>query len=256
MGVKLDVGQATVLGPGEGERVSERIVVKLERPEVSVNEVDAKRPFEGAGPHFHKEHVDVFCVLEGEIEFTVGTEKLVAGPGTSVAVPPGIVHAFTVPGASGARYLNVHAPDGGFINYLRRRIAGETVPWDSYDVDEPYGPAGAQIAGPGGGEPHGKPNGTITILAETPQISLFDFAVEPGWGPVVPHVHESQVDSFFVVDGELVLEVDGEEVTVGSGGFAAAPPGVRHGIRRLATAARFVNFHAPDDGFADFIRGD
>ena len=112
------------------------------------------------------------------------------------------------------------------------------------------------MAGPGGGEPYSKPNGTITILAETPQISLFDFAVEPGWGPVEPHVHESQVDSFFVVDGELVLEVDGEEVGVGPGGFVAAPPGISHGIRRMEATTRLLNFHAPDDGFAEFIRED
>jgi quercetin dioxygenase-like cupin family protein len=252
--VELDVGQATVLRPGEGERLAPHIRLKLERPELSVNEVTVRGPFEGAGPHFHKEHVDAFYVLEGEVEFTVGTEKVVAGAGTSIAIPPQNVHAFTVPG--GARYLNFHAPDSGFIEYLRRRKADEDFAWDSVSVDEPSGPAEAFVAGPGGGEPYRKPNGTITILAETPQISLFDFAVEPGWGPVEPHVHESQVDSFFVVDGELVLEVENEEVTIGPSGYAAAPPGVTHGIRRMEATTRFLNFHAPDDGFADFIRGD
>jgi quercetin dioxygenase-like cupin family protein len=252
--VELGVGQPTVLAPGEGERLNERITAKLELPEVSVNQVSVGPDFEGPGPHFHKEHVDAFYVLEGELEFVNGTETLRAGPGTSVAVPPGIVHGFTNPGPGGARYLNMHAPDSGFIEYLRRAIAGGRFDWDSYDVDEPYGPADAKIAGPGGGEPYRKANGTITILAETPQISLFDFAVEPGWGPVVPHVHESQVDSFFALDGELVLEVEGEEVRVPPGGFAAAPPGVRHGIRQMETATRFLNLHAPDDGFAAFIR--
>ena len=76
----------------------------------------------------------------------------------------------------------------------------------------------------------------------------------PGWGPIPAHVHDDHVDAFFVLEGELDLEVAGEEVRVGPGGFAAAPPGAEHGIRRLETATRFLNFHAPDAGFADFVR--
>ena len=79
--MELDVAQAALLGPGEGERLGEHIVVKIERPEISVNEVVRTGPFEGAGPHFHKEHVDVFYVLEGELEVINGTETVRAGPG-------------------------------------------------------------------------------------------------------------------------------------------------------------------------------
>src|SRR5918994_2966678 len=151
MRVELDVTQAVLLGPGEGERLGEHIVVKVELPEISVNEVVRTGPFEGAGPHFHKEHVDVFYVLEGELEVINGAETVRAGPGTSVVVPPGVVHGFRGPGD--ARYLNIHAPDGGFIEYIRR-ITGDRirVDWDNYDVDEPQGPSGAIVAGPEGGE--------------------------------------------------------------------------------------------------------
>ncbi|HEX7255166.1 MAG TPA: cupin domain-containing protein [Gaiellaceae bacterium] len=252
--MELDVGQATVLGPGEGERLNERIVVKFERPEVSVNEVSIGPDFEGPGPHFHKEHVDAFYVLEGELEFTNGTETLRAAAGMTVAVPPGIVHGFTNPGPGGARYLNIHAPDAGFIEYLRGAVAGNGVDWDSYDVDEPSGPADAIVAGPGEGERFERGRGVITIAATAPQLTALVFDLQAGWGPVDPHVHERQVDSFYALDGELVVEVEGEVVRVQPGGFAAIPPGVRHGIRPMETATRFLNFHAPDDGFADFIR--
>jgi hypothetical protein len=76
--MELDVAQGVFLGPGEGERLNERIVVKIERPEISVNEVTVGPEFEGPGPHFHKEHVDAFYVLEGQLEFTDGTETLLA----------------------------------------------------------------------------------------------------------------------------------------------------------------------------------
>src|SRR5918992_4619855 len=178
MGMELDVGQVVLLRPGEGERLGERIVVKIERPELSVNEVNAQGPFEGASPHFHKEHVDVFFVLEGELEVLNGTETVRAGAGTSVVVPPGIVHGFDNRGPGGVRYLNIHAPDGGFIEYIRRITGdGVRVDWDSYDVDGPQGEAGAIVAAPDGGERLERRLTQNVIRAETPQISLFELTI-------------------------------------------------------------------------------
>ena len=224
--------------------------MKIERPELSVNEVNVGPDFEGPGPHFHKEHVDAFYVLEGELEFINGTETLRAGPGTTVAVPPGIVHGFTNPGPGGARYLNIHAPDGGFIEYLRR-ITGEgvAVAWDSYDVEEPYGPAEAIVAGPNGGERLERRLLTNTIRAETPEISLFEMTFDERWEGVDPHHHDDHVDSFFVLDGEVDFLLGDDSVRVGAGAYVAAPPGITHGFRPVAPA-RFLNIHAPDAGFA------
>jgi mannose-6-phosphate isomerase-like protein (cupin superfamily) len=253
--MELDVGQAVLLGPGEGERLNERIVVKLERSEISVNEVNVGADFVGPGPHFHKEHVDAFYVLEGELEFTNGTETLRAGPGTSVAVPPGIVHGFTNPGPGGARYLNIHAPDGDFIEYLRRAIAGERFEWDSFDVDEPYGPAEAIVVGPDGGERLVRPSGlTNTIRAETTELSLFELELDERWEGVDPHSHDDQVDSFFVLDGEVDFLLEDRTVRAGAGTYAAAPPHVTHGFRPVGPA-RLFNLHAPDAGFAGRARG-
>lgn len=249
---------AIVKGPGEGDRINERIVVKIERPELSVNEVNVGPDFEGPGPHFHKRHVDAFYVLEGELEFKVGTETVRAGSATAVAVPPGIVHAFTNPGPGGARYLNIHAPDAGFIELLRRRIRGEEfdeTEHDIWDVDEPSGPAEALVVGAGDGERLEKSRGAITVLAARSEICFLDFELEPGWGPVDVHRHESQVDSFYVLEGEVELDVGGTLVQAGPGTTVSVPPGTEHGIRQTTTAARFLNFHAPDDGFAAFVRG-
>jgi quercetin dioxygenase-like cupin family protein len=254
--MELDVGHAVVLGHGEGERLNERIVVKIERPELSVNEVNVGPDFEGPGPHFHKEHVDAFYVLEGELEFINGTETLRAGPGTTVAVPPGIVHGFTNPGPGGARYLNIHAPDAGFIAYLRGVTGnGVKVEWDSYDVEEPYGPAEAIVAGPNGGERLVRPSGvTNTIRAETTELSLFELAFDERWEGVDPHHHDDHVDSFFVLDGEVEFLLGDDTERVGAGTYVAAPPGLTHGFRPVAKA-RLFNLHAPDAGFAARARG-
>jgi mannose-6-phosphate isomerase-like protein (cupin superfamily) len=254
MRVELDVTQAVLLGPGEGERLGEHIVVKIERPEVSVNEVTRTGPFQGAAPHFHKEHVDVFYVLEGELEVLNGTEWVRAGPETSVVVPPGIVHGFRGPGD--ARYLNIHAPDGGFIEYIRRITGdGVRVDWDSYDVDEPYGPADAIVAGPDGGERLVRSSSHAnTIRAETTELSLFVMEIDSGWEGVDPHSHDDHVDAFYVLDGEVSFSMAGESVQVGAGTFFAAPLNVEHGFRPVGPA-RIFNLHAPDAGFAGRVRG-
>ena len=254
--MELDVAQPVLLRAGEGERLNERIVVKIERPEISVNEVNVGPDFEGPGPHFHKEHVDAFYVLEGQLEFIVGTETLLAGPGTSIAVPPGIVHGFTNAGPGRAHYLNIHAPDGGFIEYLRRITGdGMKVDWDNYDVNEPYGPAGAIVTGPDGGERLVRPSGvTNTIRAETTELSLFELEFDERWEGVDPHHHEDHVDSFFVLDGEVEFRLGDETARVAAGTYFAAPPQVTHGFRPVAPG-RLFNIHAPDAGFAARARG-
>jgi quercetin dioxygenase-like cupin family protein len=75
--------------------------------------------FEGVDPHTHVDHADSFYVLEGQVEFRVGDEPRIAGPGTFVAAQPGTVHGFRHAGPEPIRFLNLHAPPGGFLDRLR-----------------------------------------------------------------------------------------------------------------------------------------
>lgn len=232
-------------------------MVKLDRPELSVNEVAVGPEFAGASPHYHEHHVDAFYVLEGGLEILCGTQTIEAGPGKSVVVPPGVVHGFTSSESEPrTRYLNLHAPDSGFIEYLRSRGRGENASWDSVDVDEPYGPADAVVAERGGGERHEHAGATISVRAALPELCFLEFEARGGFGPVDPHEHEGGVDSFYVLEGDLGLWADGAEPRLPPGSFAAAPPRVEHGIQQVEEPVRFLNFHAPDDGFAAFIRGE
>lgn len=130
-----------VSGPGEGEPLPGKhrlLHVKAVTPELEFFEYDVGPDYEGAGPHFHERHSDSFYVLEGELEFTVDGETILATAGTYVLVPPGVVHSFTNRGPDGARFLNIHAPRTGFADYLRARARGERVDpkdFDVYDVD-------------------------------------------------------------------------------------------------------------------------
>jgi quercetin dioxygenase-like cupin family protein len=112
---------AILLQPGEGERLeaATRVAtIKVGRDELSLIEFELEPSFEGPPAHTHDDHVDAFYVLEGEVEFRMGEERLLLGPRSFVAAPPGVEHTFTA-GPGRSRLLNVHAPDAGFHDWLR-----------------------------------------------------------------------------------------------------------------------------------------
>src|SRR5215211_4559224 len=99
------------------EASTHRILCDL--PQLTAIDMTFQPEFEGVDPHTHPDHVDAFYVLEGQVEFRVGDEPRVAGPGTFAAAPPGTVHGFGVAGSEPIRLLNLHAPPGGFVDRLR-----------------------------------------------------------------------------------------------------------------------------------------
>jgi mannose-6-phosphate isomerase-like protein (cupin superfamily) len=117
---------AELTGEGEGERLvtgSRVVLLRAALPELCFAEWELDGPFEGPEEHHHDAQVDCFCVLEGVLDLRVGGASYAAGPGTLAAVPPGVRHTFAHTSVAKGRVLNVHAPDGGFADFLRR-IAG------------------------------------------------------------------------------------------------------------------------------------
>ena len=115
--------EAVMSGPGEGERLvsGKRVAtLKCALPHLCVFEFELDGPYEGPEIHTHEAQVDSFYPLEGELEMTVGESRQVAGPGTLASVPAGVPHTFNHLGEGVVRYLNIHAPDGGFSDFLRR----------------------------------------------------------------------------------------------------------------------------------------
>jgi mannose-6-phosphate isomerase-like protein (cupin superfamily) len=71
------------------------------------------------------------------------------------------------------------------------------------------------------------------------------------------HVHRRHTDLFYVLDGELTVRLGTEDegVAVPAGTLARVPPRVVHGFRNGSEAdVRYLNFHAPGLGFADYLR--
>jgi len=73
-----------------------------------------------------------------------------------------------------------------------------------------------------------------------------------------PHIHCQHTDAFYILEGEVIFEIgpEAETITVSAGGFVAAPPGVAHSFRVADSGpASWLTIHAPDGGFAAFMRG-
>ena len=69
-------------------------------------------PGGGPPPHVHSREEEGFYVLEGEITFTVGDQRLVAKAGTFANLPVGTPHSFKNESGRPARMLISVAPAG------------------------------------------------------------------------------------------------------------------------------------------------
>ena len=133
----------------------------------------------GPDEHIHREHADCFFVLEGSLLFLVGGEPVVGDAGTFVLVPPEVVHTFRNESGGDARFLNLHAPSGGFADYMR----GKSPTFDSFDPPEDGGrPASdALVSPPGAGDRIAFEGGEALLRADTDWLSLTEVTFAPGF---------------------------------------------------------------------------
>jgi len=76
------------------------------------------KPGEGPPDHVHFSQEEMFFVLEGTYELTVGGETATVGPGTTVFIPRNVVHRFKNVGPTTARMLDWSLP-GGQDHYFK-----------------------------------------------------------------------------------------------------------------------------------------
>jgi mannose-6-phosphate isomerase-like protein (cupin superfamily) len=72
----------------------------------------------GPPPHRHSDCSELFHILEGRVDFEIGSERLQLGPGECLLVPRHTVHTFQPATESGSRVITVFAP-GGFDRWFR-----------------------------------------------------------------------------------------------------------------------------------------
>ena len=62
------------------------------------------------------------------------------------------------------------------------------------------------------------------------KYAMWEAIVPPGGGPP-PHIHSREEESFFVLEGEITIVVDGERVVATAGMFANLPVGSQHSFK-------------------------
>lgn len=89
--------------------------------EGEVFEFEAVLPPRLSGPpaHWHRVEQERFEVIEGRLRVRVGRAVRDLGPGESVVVPPGIVHAFSNPANEPVRVITRETPAGQLEAQLR-----------------------------------------------------------------------------------------------------------------------------------------
>ncbi|CAN5163183.1 hypothetical protein BH18ACT10_BH18ACT10_14350 [soil metagenome] len=105
---------------------------------------EAVQPGGGATPHIHHREDECFYVVEGEIEFHVDEETVLAGSGSLVYVPRGTVHAYTNTGTAPARVLDLLTPGGTRERLLEEIGEGE----DTDDLRDIYSRYGIEMVNP------------------------------------------------------------------------------------------------------------
>jgi quercetin dioxygenase-like cupin family protein len=113
-------------------RETREISILVAREEVTITHACYTAGEQIAGPHVHHEHTDAFYVLEGELTFEIGreAETIAVSSGGFVAVPPQVAHSLRNDSDHPARWLTIHARDGGFAAFMRGARDGVEVEWD------------------------------------------------------------------------------------------------------------------------------
>jgi quercetin dioxygenase-like cupin family protein len=136
IGERDDVVEATPLSPPPGPV---NVLVRGEHSEGRVAVMDNIARV-GAGPNLHHhDFAELFYVIDGELLFQVGDERVTRGAGELAFAPGGAVHTYANPAETGAHFLLVCTP-AGFEPYFGRiaaRIAGVDPPeWALAEVPE------------------------------------------------------------------------------------------------------------------------
>jgi thiamine-phosphate pyrophosphorylase len=201
-------------------------------------------------PHTHAAHTDAFYVLAGTMEFRVGAGTVRVPAGSCVAAPALLVHGFRNPGDEDARFLNLHAP-GVWARGKDHGLPPEQ--YDTFGVDRGSAQQRPIVSATGEGDRLSKEHRLALVRVQHADLDVLEYFVDGEYDGASPHVHLRHADCFHVLEGELELVVDGGTVRAEPETSVLVPPGVPHAFTSVGRA-RFLNVHAPECGFAEYLR--
>ena len=262
--MKTDVDTGGVIVPiRDGEAMLRRgkreISILVAREEVTITHGRCSAGEQIAGPHVHHEHTDAFYALEGGLTFAIGREAeiITVSSGGFVAVPPQVAHSLRNDGDCSARWLTIHARDGGFAAFMRGARDGVEVEWDMSAVPADGGlPASEAFVSPDlGGERLEYGNRLCRLRCARPDMCVVEWHLRGPHSDLPFHDQGRDVDSFFVIEGELEAMLAGTRQILGPGTLISFPRGMHYMLnRRGPGCARILSLHTPDGGLADHLR--
>ena len=101
-----------------------------------------------------------------------------------------------------------------------------------------------------------RPGRRVTLLTDTEELTVTDFAYGPSEQGASPHFHADHSDAFLVLEGELEITFESGPLRASAGTLVLIPRGVVHSFGNTSDATvRFLNLHAPSCGFGEYLRG-
>jgi quercetin dioxygenase-like cupin family protein len=82
--------------------------------------------------------------------------------------------------------------------------------------------------------------------------SLIHLTATPGFASPY-HLHHTEDEAFYVLDGEFTFFCDGKKMVVGSGGYIFLPRGVPHGLRCSSEKDSHVLIHVIPGADVGFV---
>jgi mannose-6-phosphate isomerase-like protein (cupin superfamily) len=132
---------AFVLPPGEGkELVPGGVVLKASGKQTgSAFEVLELLGPSGPPPHVHNHRDELFYIIQGRFEFTLGTGNLEVGTGSLVFVPRGVRHAFVAgPESRGLVFVIPGGLEGFFEELAAGMAAGKNQAEIRHELEVKY----------------------------------------------------------------------------------------------------------------------
>ena len=213
---------------------------------------------DGADLHVHRHHTDCFYVLEGELAVRLGPkgDTVTVPTGALARVPPLVVHGFRNETDADVRYLNFHAPGQRFADYLRAMRDGRSFSYDQHEPPADGGRPSSEAVVGGTGYVAEQPGLRVELLADIAELGISETWSEPGGLSPPPHLHRRHVESFFVLEGEMMFVVGDQELYAGAGTWVQVPAGTPHFFALTGDEeVRFLNLHSPSCGYGAFLRG-
>jgi quercetin dioxygenase-like cupin family protein len=184
------------------------------------------------------DHAEAYYILDGEVTFKADGQTLPGRAGSFVYIPEGSRYSFEV-GGSEARALLLATP-GGLENDLELAVPPTGLPPGAAPPPGLPPPADFELQGPdpkayvlepGEGTVADIRGSSYTIKAGNEAtggaFSFMEGAIIAGGVPP-PHIHHREIETFYMLDGEMTFVSSGQYLPVQTGGTALLPIGALH----------------------------